>query len=484
MKVSTGINGLDDIVNGGLPAERSYLIVGGAGSGKTALSLQWLIDGVRRGEKAAYVTLAESADSIRFNASGFGWDLAGVDIQDFSAMGESFAEGEYRVFHPDEVEQAEVWKSLFDFIKARRPARVVIDSVTHLGYLSSDAYQFRKQVRGLVSCLHRSGSTAYLLYEPADHAAEAAVGLAVDGILSLRKSISPGLATGLRSIEVEKLRGTDFISGRHPLRIGAGGMEIFPHRIEKTGSTRPGEVMIASGIAGIDKLLGGGLESGTTTMLSGPAGVGKSSLGTKFLLAAAGFGKRSILFTFEESPESLITRSRGIGIPLAARLESGEFKIVRVNPMELYPDEFLAMVRHAVEVDGFSCVMVDSLRGYELAMEEFGMAKAHIHNLVTYLNRHAVTTLIISEVEYITSNDLRATDLGVSHLADTVVLMRYAEHDGQVIKIISCLKKRIGDFQPELRRLTIDSLGISVGEKLQHLQGVLSGAPSLKREAA
>ena len=482
MKVSTGIKGLDEIVQGGLPVARSYLIVGGAGSGKTALSLLWLIDGARRGEKVAYVTMAESADSIRFNASGFGWDLAGVEIRDITAFGESFAEGEYRVFHPGEVEQAEVWKSLFDFIKAQRPARIVIDSVTHLRYLSADPYQFRKHVRGLVSCLHQAGCTAYLLYEPAEHVAEASVGLAVDGILSLRKAISPGLATGLRSIEVEKLRGTDFLSGRHPLRIGAEGMEIFPHRIEKTGSTQPGEVMISSGIAGVDELLGGGLESGTTTMLSGPAGVGKSSLGTQFLLAAAGLGKRSILFTFEESPESLMTRSRGIGIPLQARLESGDFRIVRVNPMELYPDEFLAMVRHAVEVEGFSCVMVDSLRGYELAMEEFGMAKAHIHNLVTYLNRHAVTTLIISEVEYITSADLRATDLGVSHLADTVVLMRYAEYEGQVIKIISCLKKRIGDFQPELRQLTINSLGISVGEKLQHLQGVLTGAPSLKRE--
>lgn len=483
MKVSTGINGLDEIVHGGLPAERSYLIVGGAGTGKTTLSLQWLMDGARRGEKTAYVTLAESAESIRFNASGFGWDLANVDIQDFTALGESFAEGEYRVFRPDEVEQAQVWKSLFDFIEARRPARIVIDSVTHLAYLSSDPYQFRKQVRGLVSCLHQCGCTAYLLHEPREHAAEAAVGLAVDGILLLSKAISPGLATGLRSVEIEKLRGTDFISGRHPLRIGAKGIEIFPHRIEKTGSTHPGEVMISSGIDAIDKLLGGGLESGTTTLLSGPAGVGKSSLGTKFLLAAAGSGKRSILFTFEESPESMVTRSRGIGIPLAARLDSGELKIVRVNPMELYPDEFLAMVRHAVEEEGFSCVMVDSLRGYELAMEEFGMAKAHIHNLVTYLNRHAVTTLIISEVEYITSTDLRATDLGVSHLADTVVLMRYAEYEGQVIKIISCLKKRIGDFQPELRQFRIDSRGISVGEELQHLQGVLTGTPSRRREA-
>ena len=483
MKVSTGIKGFDEIVHGGLPATRSYLIVGGAGCGKTVLSLQWLLDGVRRGEKSAYVTLAEPASSIRHNASGFGWDLSGLEILDLTALGESLTEGEYRVFQPNEVEHAEIWRSLFDFIQAKRPERLVIDSVTHLRYLSTDPYQFRKHVRGLVSCLNQAGCTAYLLYDPSELAREASVGLAVDGIVHLRRGISPGLATGIRSIEVEKLRGTDFISGLHPLRIGRDGVEVFPHRIEKTGSTRPGELTIPSGIAGINELLGGGLESGTTTMLCGPAGVGKSSLGTQFLIEGAKLGKRSILFTFEESPESVMTRSRGIGLALAAHLQSGAVKIVRVNPMELYPDEFLAMVRRAVEEEGFSCVMVDSLRGYELAMEEFGMAKAHIHNLLTYLNRNAVTTLIVSEAEYITSAELRATDLGVSHLADTVVLMRYAEYKGQVIKIINCLKKRIGGFQPELRQLTIGSKGMAVGEKLEHLHGILTGMPTLSREA-
>ncbi|MEO8005849.1 MAG: ATPase domain-containing protein [Betaproteobacteria bacterium] len=483
MKVSTGIKGLDEIVHGGLPADRSYLIVGSAGNGKTVLSMQWLLEGVRLGEKVAYVTLAEPASSLHFNAAGFGWDLAGVEIMDLTALGESFSEGEYRVFQSDEVERPDVWKSLFDFIKAERPVRIVIDSITHLRYLSSDPYQFRRHVRGLVSSLNKVGCTAYLLYEPSEFAFEASVGLAVDGILHLRRGISPGLATGVRSIEVEKLRGTDFLSGLHPLRISSSGMEIFPHRVEKTGSTRPGELIISSGIAAIDALLGGGLESGTTTMLCGPAGVGKSSLGTQFLIEGAKRGGRSVLFTFEESPESVLKRSRGISVPLAAHLESGAVKIVRVNPMELYPDEFLAMVRHAVEEEGFTSVMIDSLRGYEFAMEEFGMAKAHVHNLVTYLNRNAVTTVIVSEVEYITSADLRATDMGVSHLADTVVLMRYAEYEGRIVKIINCLKKRIGGFEPDIRLLTIDARGMAVGDKLDYLQGILSGAPTLTRQS-
>ena len=483
MKISTGIAGLDEILHGGLPAGRSYLIAGGAGSGKTVLSLQCLLEGLRLGEKVAYVTLAEPASGIKLNAQGMGWALGAVEFLDLTALGESLVEGEYRVFQPEEVEHATVWKSLFDFVRTTRPSRVVIDSVTHLRYLSADPFQFRKHVRGLVAFLEQAGCTSYLLYEPAELASEAAVGLAVDGIINLQRGISPGLATGIRSIEIAKLRGTDYMSGLHPLRITSNGIEIFPHRIESTGCTRPGQTIISSGTAGIDELLGGGLESGTVAMLCGPAGVGKSTLGTQFLVEAARTGKRAILFTFEESAESVQMRARGTGIPLAAQIDSGALKVLRVNPMEHYPDEFLAIVRHAVEVDGFSCVMVDSLRGYELAMEEFGMAKAHIHNLLTYLNRKAVTTIIISEVEYITTTDLRATELGVSHLADTVVLMRYAEFRGQVIKIINCLKKRIGGFQPELRQLTVDAKGIAVGGKLEHLHGVLTGAPTLSRPA-
>jgi circadian clock protein KaiC len=212
-------------------------------------------------------------------------------------------------------------------------------------------------------------------------------------------------------------------------------------------------------------------------LLTGPTGTGKSTLGTQFLAHYARTD-RAVLFTFEEPASFIMARSRGIGAPIEAVVASGALKIVRINPLELYPDEFLANVREAVEVDGCGMVMIDSLRGYQFAMEEFGKPQAHIHNMINYLSRNGVSTLLINEVEHITSTSLKATDLGVSHLADNIVLLRYAEHAGQVIKIVGCLKKRIGNFQPELRQITVGAAGIEISDKLHHLQGILTGVPA------
>lgn len=328
--------------------------------------------------------------------------------------------------------------------------------------------------------LNSAGTTSLLLYDPTEMERDATVALAVDGVIRLGRTISAGMGIGLRSLEVEKLRGSNFISGRHPMRIADDGIRVFPHRIERTGTLSPGDTFNCSGIPGLDQLLGGGLESGTTTLLTGPTGTGKSTLGTQFAAHHAR-GARAILFTFEEPASFIMARSRGIGVPIDDVVESGNLQIVRVNPIEMYPDEFLALVRHAVEVDGCTMVMIDSLRGYQFAMEEFGKPQAHIHNLVSYLSRLGVSTLLINEVEHITSTSLKATDLGVSHLADNIVLLRYAEYAGQVIKIVGCLKKRIGNFQPELRQIKVGSTGIEISEKLHHLQGILTGVPSFKQ---
>jgi circadian clock protein KaiC len=275
---------------------------------------------------------------------------------------------------------------------------------------------------------------------------------------------------------VEKLRGSDFMSGLHQMRIGERGVRIFPHKIEKPGEVTPGEKLFATSIAHLDELLGGGLESGTTTIITGPAGAGKSTLAMKFISEAIAEGERAVLYAFEESAQSIVKRCEGVGMPLRQMMEAGLLSIVRVNPMELYPDEFLSLVRNAVEQDGCRLVLVDSLRGYELAMEEFGTMIANISNLVTYLNGRGVTTLLINEVENITG-DLKATEFAVSYVADNIILLRYAEYNSRVIKIIACLKKRLGAFQPELRELHITSAGIEVSEKIENLRAILTGVP-------
>lgn len=483
-RMTTGVPGCDEILDGGLIAERSYLIGGAAGSGKTVFSIQWLRAGIATGEKCVYITLCEPAAQLSRNVDGFGWTLEGIDIVDLSPSGQALDGGvdEYHVFPPSEVESTPVWSSIYKAIDDYGPDRVVIDSVTQLRYLATDEYQFRKHILALVNYLNGRGITSFLAFEPRELEHDVSVALAVDGVIRLRSSVSSALAIGLRSLQVEKLRGSDFMSGIHPLRIGKEGMAVFPHRIERTGSIMPGMNLISSGIPRLDDLLGGGLESGTTTLLTGPTGTGKSTLGTQFL---AHHARRApaILFTFEEPEAFIAGRSRGIGAAIDDVLDSGALKIVRVNPLEQYPDEFLATIRHAVEIDGRQMVMIDSLRGYQFAMEEFGKSQAHIHNLVTYLQRMGVTTLLINEVEHITSTSLKATDLGVSHLADNIILLRYAEHAGRVTKIVGCLKKRIGNFEPELRQIEVGANCIRISEKLLHLQGILSGIPvSSQRE--
>ena len=481
-RMSTGVPGCDEILGGGLVAGRCYLIGGDAGAGKTIFSLQWLLEGVRCGERCMYITLCEPGPDIQLNVARFGWALDQIDIVDLSPDGldASGTDGEYHIFPPSEVESVPVWKSICDIVQEKRPHRLMIDSVTQLRYLATDEYQFRKNILGLVNFLNGHSVTSMLAFDPSEMLRDTSVALAVDGVLRFSKNISAGLAIGLRSLQVEKMRGSDFMSGRHPMRIGSAGINVFPHRIEHTGTRHPGETMISSGITGLDQLLGGGIESGTTTLLTGPTGTGKSTLGTQFLAHFARQG-RAVLFTFEEPPSFIMTRCRGIGAPIDDVIASGALKIVRINPIELYPDEFLALIRHAVEVDGCGMVMIDSLRGYEFAMEEFGKPQAHIHNMVSYLSRQGVSTILINEVEHITSTSLKATDLGVSHLADNIVLLRYAEYAGQVIKIVGCLKKRLGNFQPELRQMKVGLRGIEISEKLHHLQGILTGVPAFKQ---
>lgn len=478
-RMPTGITGLDEALHGGLITQNSYLIVGGPGTGKTILSFQWLLEGVRRGESALYITLAEPGGKIERNVRSFGWRLEGIEMVDLTpgVATTGGPEAEYQVFHPSEVERTPAWQGIYDAVEKHKPTRLVIDSITQLRYLSTDEYQFRKQMLALVAFLDACGCTSFLVFEPTEMERETSVALAVDGIIRLHREVSPNRVIGLRSIEVQKLRGSDFMSGLHQMRIGEQGVSIFPHRIEKPSEVKPGEKLLATGVANLDDLLGGGLESGTTTIVTGPAGAGKSTLGMKLLTRSVAAGDPAILYAFEESAQSIVKRCEGVGMPVREMLEAGTLSIVRVNPMELYPDEFLGMVRGAVEREGRRVVMLDSLRGYELAMEEFGTMVANISNLVTYLNGRGATTLLINEVENITG-DLKATEFAVSYVADNIILMRYAEYSGRVIKIIACLKKRLGTFQPELRELHINSEGISVSEKLENLRGILTGVPA------
>ncbi|MBW1723012.1 MAG: AAA family ATPase [Deltaproteobacteria bacterium] len=470
-RAASGIPGLDRILKGGFLPGLTYMLVGRPGTGKTIFSIQWLLEGKRQQEKGLFITLVESAEMIERNVSGFGWNLEGIDIMDLSrdTRDTDLELGEYHVFPATEVEQIPVWKNIREAVAQRRPKRVVIDSITQLQQGSTDVYQFRRHLLSLIRFMREMGATTIVLFEPTDLLRETSVASVVDAILCLHKEISPERVIDLRSLQVEKYRGSDFIPGRHPMRIGPTGIVLFPHVVESPREVPLGTETLGTGVPEIDELIGGGLESGTATVISGPSGTGKSTLGTRILVEAASSGKSAVLYTFEETVRSILLRSRNLGLPLESLLESGTLRIRQVNTLDLYPDEFLQRVRETVEEEGCEIVMLDSLRGYQLAMEQFGSHVAHLQNMFIYLKGRGCTVLLINETENLTGH-LKMTETGISFLADNIILLRYYEYGGEIVRVLGCMKKRLGLSKNELRELIIDSGGIRAGRRVRELR--------------
>ncbi len=467
---------MDTVLHGGFPQGRVFLLVGAAGTGKTILSLQWLVDGARRGEKCLFITLAEPWPTIKKNLAPFNWNLDEIDVLDLSPISATFQRPfeEYKVFPPAEVEEIPAWKRIAQALEEKKPQRLVLDSISILKSMSYDPYQFRKHLLSLVGMLNALNCTAFFVAEPHDTEEETALALAVDGIIRLRREIGESRVLELRYLGVEKLRGSHYLSGVHPFRITSQGIVVFPHLVYGLQEAQPGRGTLSSGLANLDELLGGGIEVGTSTVISGPTGVGKTTVGLAFLATAVAQGRKAAVYTFEEAPESMIARAKALGLLTDRHLRGEKLLFRYVNPLTLYPDEFLALVRTDVEEGGCSVVMIDSIRGYNLAMEVFGDLSAHTQNLVAFLQSRGVTSFWINEVEHITG-DLRLTELGVSYLFDNAILMRYAEMGINVVRLVGCLKKRLGAFQPELREIRFTENRVWVGEPLTGVTGFLTG---------
>lgn len=481
-RVSVGIPGVDYILDGGLLRGRAYLLAGCGGTGKTIFSLEWLLAG-REKEKCVYITLSEPTGDVSDNVRAFGWNLEGITVVDLTpGLERPRAEEDYDVFPPSDVERTPYWEAIYEAIERHAPDRLVIDSLTTLLYLATDTHQFRKNILQLVTFLSKRKCTALLLFEPFELQNDPSVGLAVDGVFRLRMSISKARAVGVRDFQVEKMRGSNFLHGLHPLQITNKGIRVYPHITERIGPARPGQHQLPSGIAGLDRLLNGGLESGTTSLLAGPSGVGKSTLAAIFACQSVLLrSEKAVFYSFEESLDSLASRCTALGIPLGRLIDEKQIKFAHINPMELYPDQFLHWVRQDIEA-GCKLVVVDSVRGYEFSMEEFGKPIAHILNLNTYLCRNSITTVLTHESSSVGGAG-RDSDVGISHLADNIVLLRYADQQGRLLKVIGCLKKRVGDFQPDFCELKITSSGLEVGERIACDGGMVRGIASVQRPA-
>ena len=469
-RLSTGIVGFDEILNGGFIPKRAYLVRGGPGCGKTILGLHFLSAGIANDESSLYITLGEPADQIKANGAMLGLDTEAMHFLDLSPSADFFTEVQtYDIFSPAEVEREPTTQRIIESVESLKPKRVLIDSMTQLRYLCTDDFQFRKQVLSFIRFLLNAGATVVFTSESSPEAPDDDLQFISDGVIHLHNS-SEG-----RNISVTKFRGSDFLAGLHSLRVTSQGIRVAPKLQPQVFKQEFTLQTISSGIPELDELLHGGIERGTVTILTGPTGVGKTTLGLQFMKEAAGRGERSVVYTFEEAEETLIARSQNVNIPIYAMIENGNLSVVRVEPLHLTHDEFANQVRHEVEEKKARIVMIDSVAGYRLAMRGADLA-THLHALCKYLQNMGITVILVNETENITGN-FRATELSISYIADNIIFLRYLEIYGEMQKAIGVLKKRLSDFEKTLREIEITRYGIKLGKPLTNLRKILSGTP-------
>ncbi len=474
LRTSTGITGLDEILRGGWIARRSYLIRGGPGSGKTICGLHFLNWAATQGEACLFVTFGESEAELKRNGRLLGFDMDRIQFLDLSPNPDHFADGpDYDIFPPSDVERAPVARRIRDKVAELKPARVFIDGMTQLRQLSPNAFQFRKEALAFLRFLVETGCTVAFTSE-SNEGPDDDLQFMSDGVVTLES------AAGWRRLIVTKFRGSDFRPGYHTLRLSSRGMEVFPRLLPEDFSFPFSPDKIPFDVPELDAMLNGGLERGTITILSGPSGVGKTTLGMQFAAAAAARGERAAVYVFEEPRASLLRRCTNIGIEADKSLTSGNLSVVQIEPLRYTADEFALMVREEVERRKSRVVMIDSVSGYRLSVRDEDLV-THLHALAKYLQNMGVAVLLMNEVEFITG-DFRVTDVGVSYMADNIVFLRYIELRGEMCKALGILKKRLSDFEKTLREIRITSQGIEIGRPLRGLRTILSGAPEWSGE--
>jgi circadian clock protein KaiC len=468
----TGVSGVDEILDGGLSPGSATLVRGPPGSGKTIVGLHFLATGVASGETGLYINLGEPSAYLRETARGFGLDIDPVAFLDLSPSREEFrSEGSYDLFSSAEVEGEPLVEEIRGAVREAEPVRVVVDPVTEFRYLTADEHQFRSRILGLLDFLKDEGATVVLTSQAADSMPDDDLQFLADAVINLEEG------PDRRTVHVSKLRGASARRGRHTLRIIDEGMRAYPRLDPGRHENEDDGGVLSSGISELDTLLSGGLERGTITLFSGPTGVGKTTMGLQFAMAAADQGHRSVLYSFEENTRTLLGRAESIGIPAGAMIDRGSLVVEELGSAGLTLDEFTHRVRTEVEDNDTGVVMVDGTTGFEKSLT--GLGDDPMEGLVRigqYLRNTGTTGLVTNEVHQITGT-FRATERMISHLADAIVVLRHVEYRGELRKVIGVLKKRTSDHEPRLRELEITADGLGVGEPLTGLRGILTGTP-------
>jgi len=471
---NTGVPGLDEVLCGGLSPDRLYLVDGEPGTGKTTLGLQFLLAGRDAGERVMYVTLSETAEELRSTAGSHGWSLDGIDVIELNELQPRVDEA-YTLFHPSEVELQETVGIILRAIEDRSPARVVVDSLSEMRLLARDPLRFRRQILSLKQFFVGRRCTTILLDDRSAPDGDMQLHSLAHGVVVL-EHLAMEYGADRRRLEVRKLRGSQFFGGFHDFRIRTGGLLLYP-RLETGAPIQKLQAKtIESGVSELDAMLGGGLTSGTSTLVTGAAGTGKSILCLHYGLAAAVRGEAVKFYLFDERIAVFRARAQALGLPLRAAEKSGRVVLHQIEPTQMSPGEFSHLLRTAVERDGASMVVIDSINGYLQAMPSEKLLSIQVHELLSYLANHNVTSILTLVQRGIFGSPIEEA-AEVSYLADTVILLRYFEHAGTVRQAMSTVKKRSGRHERTIREYRIDRGGLRVGEPLVTFRGVLTGTP-------
>ncbi len=473
---ATGIAGLDDILNGGLARGRLYLVHGVPGSGKTTLAAKFLIEGASRGEPVLYITLSETKAELEMVALSHGWDISGITIRELLPdQGALQADEQYTMYHPSEVELAATTKLILEDVDRLKPTRVVFDSLSELRLVAGNPLRYRRQILALKQFFASCNCTVILLDDMTGTEHDLHVESIAHGVIVLQP-LSPEYGAERRRLRVVKYRGRQYRGGYHDYQIRKGGLTVFPRLIAAEHRGHGGMKKLQSSVVALDDLLGGGIEEGTSTLIVGGAGTGKSTISAQFCVAAAKRGEKSIVLMFDESPNTLFTRCAGLGIDIEGEVTRGMIEIVQVDPAELSPGEFTHLIRESVETSKVKIVVVDSLNGYLLAMPEERFLTIQLHELLMYLSQQGVATLLIGAHHGVIGSQMQAP-VDASYLADAVILLRYFESRGEVRQAISVVKKRGGLHERTIREFGMHEGRIQVGNALRDFSGVLTGVP-------
>lgn len=480
-KASTGVIGLDYLLRGGLPSHRIHLVEGRPGSGKTTFGLQFLLEGVKRGESCMYITLSETADELRANAASHGWDLSGIHIQELQPAENLRPEEQYTLFHPSEIELGDLSRNVFDSVEHFRPARAVIDSVSDMRLLARDSLRYRRQILGLKQFFVGRGCTLLLLNENGSNDSDPHIQSLSHGVIRLEHSVHDfGLVR--RRLEISKLRGVSFVGGFHDFDIQTGGIRVFPRLENRRHDRPPPTETLKSGLPQVDALLEDGVPMGTCTLILGPSGVGKSTLGAQYLCAAAERGIHAAAFLFDEQRMTFVNRGDALGMNLSGHSASNVLKLSKIEPGSMSPGEFSHSVRKVVEDDEVRVVLIDSLTGYLTAIPEAAAAVVRLHELTSYLANCGVATFLTVAQQGMLGQNM-SSPIDVSYIADTMFMMRFFEAHGEVRKAISVLKKRTGLHETTIREIGIRNRKLWVGDPLSDFRGVLTGVPEYQGAA-